>query len=169
MSLIDQIANELIIASQIEHTNEVSKLAEKLGYQPILIMNALYAGEKTGKFKFIAKKDIIKIDGDVTVADLAVTDGLSDSREQVELFIANLNDLEKDIWVDELHHSFIPGLAELHLKIAIYTSPKLTTYELSDPKDKESKYEFVTLVENADKQFGKKQFDYSKKKKNGSK
>lgn len=165
MSMVDEIANELIIASQVEHTNQVSKLAEKLGYQPILIMNALYAGEKVGKFTFVPKKDIIKIDGDVDIANLAVTTGLSESREQVEQFIANINEEEKDMWIDELHHSFIPGLPETHLKIVVFTSPKLATYKLTDPKDKESTYEFVTLKENAAKQFGKKQFDTSKKKK----
>lgn len=165
MSMIDQIANELIIASQIKHTNSVSALATDLGYQPILIMNALYAGEKAGKFSYIQKKDIIIIGEDVNVDSLDITDGLRDSREQVEIFFANLNDHEKDMWVDELHHNFISALPELHLQIAIHTSKKLATYELADPKDKKSKYTFITLKENLDKQWGKKQFDTSKAKK----
>lgn len=164
--MIDQIANELIIASQVKHTNSVSALAADLGYQPILIMNALNSGEKAGKFSYIKKKDIIIIGEDVNIDTLAISDGLADSREQVEIFISDLNDLEKDIWIDELHHDFIPGLPELHLQIAIHTSKKLATYELSDPKDKKSKYTFITLKENLDKQFGKKQFET---KKNGKK
>lgn len=155
--VVDQIANEMVIASLVEHTNNVSKLASELGYKPILIMNALYKGELFKKFKYDSKKDIITISEDLEVEKLAVTESLSDLRAQVEEFIGNMNALEKDMTVDELR-MFIPGTPELHVRMSIYTSEKLVTYDLKDPKDKKSVYTFVTLKENADKQYGKKQF-----------
>lgn len=161
--MIDNITNEIILASQILKTNKLSRIAEELGYQPILILNALFAGERKGKFVYVKKKDIIKIHPDVELDHLVPTDGLVESRQQIEEFIANENSLEVDMSFDELR-GFMPMLPELHMRLAIHTSQKLVTYELVDPKDKDSVYIFITLKENADKQWGKKQFDASKSK-----
>lgn len=159
--MVEKIANEIILASIELKTNQVSKIAEGLGYQPILIMNALFAGEKAGKFVFVKKKDIIKISGDVVTEELAITEGLSQSQEQVEEFIANENSIEVDLTFEELH-TFIPNLPDLLLHIAINSSKKLATYDITDPKDKESTYQLITLKENLDKRFGQKQFDETK-------
>jgi len=51
--MIDKIANELIIASVIERTNQVQVIAEKIGYQHIVIMNARTRGAKTDKLVYI--------------------------------------------------------------------------------------------------------------------
>ena len=161
--MIDNITNEIILASQILKTNKLSRIAEELGYQPILILNALFAGESNGKLQYVKKKDIIKIDPDIAYESLLPTEGLVESREQIEEFIANENGLEVDMSFDELR-SFMPMLPELHMRLAIHTSQKLATYELADPKDKDSVYMFITLKENADKRWGKKQFDASKSK-----
>lgn len=161
--VIDSIANELVIASLVKHTNNVSALASELGYKPLLIMNALYDGDRSGKFKYDSKKDIITIDSEVEAEKLAVTESLSDLREQIEQFIYNINLLEKDMSIEEMQ-MFLPGTPVLHIKMCIYTSEKLTTYDLADKKDKKSVYTFVTLKENADKQYGKKQFKTNGKK-----
>lgn len=161
--MIEKIVNEIIIASRIMKTNSVSAIAGEIGYQPILILNALFAGERSGKWVYVKKKDIIKISEDVEVDQLVVTDALIESRETVEEFITNENGIEVDLTIDELR-GFIPMLPELHLKIAIETSKLLTTYELADPKDKDSVYTFVTLKENAFNKWGEKQFDQSKSK-----
>lgn len=159
--MLDQIANEIILASVELKTNVVSKIASNLGYQPILIMNALSVGEKSGKFVYVKKKDIIKISEDVELDALSVTDGLAESRVMIEIFIANQNAIEVDMTTDELH-GFVPNLPPVHLSIAIRTSPLLTTYDIADPKDKDSVYTFVTLKDNLDKKFGQKQFDETK-------
>ena len=170
--MIDQITNEIILASQVLKTNSVSTIAEKLGYQPMLILNALFEGQRKGKLVYVKKRDIIKIHADVELEALAITDGLAESREQIELFIANENSLEVDMSFDELR-SFLPMLPELHMQLALLTSKKLASYMITDPADKDSKYEFWTLKENADKRWGEKQFDSSnskaKRHANGSK
>lgn len=157
MGMIDQLANELMIASLLMHTNNVSKIATEIGYKPILIINALYRGHETGKFKYDKKKDIITISPDVDTEKLAVSEGTVELREQIEIFIGYLNGDEKDMSIQEMQ-MLLGGTPELHIKIAVTTSDKLTSYQLQDPKDKESTYTFITLNENLDKQFGKSQF-----------
>lgn len=159
--MIDRIANEMIIASHLKKTNQVAPVAEQLGYQPMLILNALYEGEKAGKLTYITKKNIFNVDKDVNVEALLVTDQVAEVREQVEIFMTHQNASEVDMTVDELR-SFLPMFPELHMEIALFTSKVLATYELSDPKDKKSVYTFVTLKENEGKFWGKKQFDASK-------
>lgn len=161
--MIDQIASELIIASLILHTNNVSAIAGEIGYKPILIINALYRGNETGKFVYNKKKDTITISADVEPSQLAVSEGMAELVEQLEILIAYLNGDEKDMSVEELQ-MLLGGTPELHIKVAIYASQLLTSYELTDPKDKESTYTFVTLKTNEDKKFGTQQFTVKKTK-----
>lgn len=165
MSMVDGIANEIILASLELHTNNISKIATELGYQPILIMNGLFAGEKAGKFVYDKKHDLIKnISEDLIIDQLSITEGLTESMEQIELFMEAENSIEVDLTIDEIR-KFIPMFPELHMRIALRVNRKLVTYDLADPKDAKSVYTFITLKENADKLWGKKQFDVKKAKK----
>lgn len=155
---VNLVANEIIIASQILHTNNINTIASELGYQPLVILNALYVADRDGKITWIKKKDIFKIHETVEIEALAVSEYMNETREQLELFLEAQNSIEKDITLEDVH-AFLPQVPELHLKIAISRSTKLATYELSDPKDKESVYTFLTLAENLDKKWGTKQFD----------
>lgn len=159
--MIDNIVNEIIIASYLLKTNNVNVIASELGYQPILIINALFKGERDGKFVYIKKKQILNISEDVQIEALAVTEGVLENLAVIEEFIANENSIETDMSMDELR-TFIPQCPELHIKIGLFVSDKLATYEYADPKDKESVYTFITLKENKDKVWGAKQFDPSK-------
>lgn len=156
--MIDQIANELIIASLLLHTNKISTIAEKIGYKPMLITSALYRGEETGKFVWDRKHDIIKISPDVAIEALGVTEAIDELTEQIEIFMGYLNAIEKDQSVEELQ-IWLAGMPELQIKLAVFASKKLTTYELADPKDKLSVYTFITMKENIDKRWGVKQLD----------
>lgn len=155
--MLDQIANEIIIASRLEGSNNVQFLAESLGYKPMLIITALYRGVETGKFEYNQKKGIIKISEDVAVDGLAVTEGVQELASLIEDFITYRNAEEKDDTIGDLW-AFLGGVPELHVKIAVQSSSKLATYELLDPKDKKSSYTFVSLKENADKLWGQKAF-----------
>lgn len=161
--MIDQIANELIIASQLLHTNNVSRIAEEIGYRPMLIITALYRASENGKFTYNKKTDTISIAEDVSVENLNVSEAMSELVDLMEQFITYLNGDEKDMSVEELM-MLLGGVPDLHIKIAAFVSKKLTTYELLDPKDKKSSYTFITLKENADKLWGQKQFNAKKSK-----
>lgn len=158
MSMIDQIANEVIIASQLLHTNNVSRIAEQIGYRPMLIITALYKAGDDGKFTYNKKTDTISIAEDVEVGSLNCTEAITELSGLIEDFTYYLNREEKDMSIEELE-MMIGGVPRLHIEMAIFISKNLTSYELTDPKDKKSTYTFVTLQENADKKFGTKQFD----------
>lgn len=161
--MIDLIANEILISGHILRTNNVSRIAEQLGYRPLLILTALYRGTKSKKLIYDKKTDTIIQGDDIDLPNLQTTESIAELRELVEEFMVYTNDNETDITTDELL-MFIGGLPELHIKIILFTSKKLTTYEVADPKDKKSVYTFITLKENLDKQWGKKQFDAKKSK-----
>ena len=161
--MIDQIANEMLIAGRILHTNNVSTIAEELGYRPMLIITALYKAAETGKFTYDKKSDTITIGEDIDLNNLQVTEATSELVELVEQFVTYLNTEEKDMTLEELM-MLLGGVPILHLKMVAFVSKKLTSYDFTDPKDKKSVYTFITLNENAEKQWGSKQFDAKKSK-----
>lgn len=162
--MIDQLANELIITSHLLGTNNIDLIGQEIGYRPLLITNGLYRGQEAGKFVWDKKKNIIVISEDVAVEELDVTEGIRELAEQIEIFITYLNnDTQTDMTLEEMM-MFLGGTPTLHIRMAAFVSPKLTTYDIADPKDKESVYTFVTLKENAEQEFGRKQFDASKAK-----
>jgi hypothetical protein len=161
--MIDQIANELMLASMLMHTNNVSRIAEEIGYRPLLIITALYRGVEQGKLVYNKKQDTIQIQEGVEVDSLALTEAMTELIDLVEQFMVYMNAEEKDMSLEELQ-MLLAGVPILHIKIAAHMSQKLTTYELAQPKDKKSVYTFITLKENVDKQWGKKQFDATKSK-----
>lgn len=162
--MIDQIANELLIASRIMHTNVVSTIASEIGYRPMLIITALYKGTEDGKFAYHKKSDTITQGEDIDVDNLLVTEAMRELIDMIEQFIYFQNTKEEtDMTTDELM-MLIGGVPDLHLKMAVHLSKKLSTYEIADPKDKKSVYTFITLTENVDKKWGTKQFNAKKAK-----
>lgn len=161
--MIEAIANELLLASDLLKTNNVSRIAGEIGYRPLLIINALNYGDDNGKLTWNKKRDTLTPGEGVEVASLSVSEGVSELRDQIEMFMGYTNRRETDMTIDELG-VLLGGTPELHIKMAIATSPLLATYELTAPKDKKSVYTFVSLKENADKQWGKKQLVPKKKK-----
>lgn len=156
--MIDELANELMIASQIMHTNNVTAIANEIGYKPILIFNALYRGAETGKFVYNKKTDTITISEDVEIESLAVSEGITELIEQIEMLTTYLNAEEKDMSIEEMQ-MLLGGTPALHVRMAALTSKKLATYQIRDPKDKKSSYTYITLVENLAKEYGHKQFN----------
>lgn len=157
---LEQIANELAIMSKITKSNNVSFLAEKLGYRPAMIIVALKTGEDAGLFKYNKKKDLIKVADDKfdDLYKLDVTNNSAEIRDLIERLITIQNAREVDLSTDEIAMLMgFPTGVEL-LSLPISTSDKLSTYKFSSEKDKKSVYTFVTLKENVDKQWGAKQF-----------
>lgn len=160
----DRIANELLIAREVMHTNNVDRIAEVLRYSPILIINALYEGERSGKLVYHRKQKTIDVGEGVEVKSLALTSEFMDAgsginiSEQIEQLIRNLNSDQTDMSAEELS-TWLPGSSDVHVKMLAYVNPNLATYEFADPKDKESVYTFITLEENKLRRWGEKQFD----------
>lgn len=155
--MIDEIVNELLVSTQLLTTNNVTRIATEIGYQPLLIMNALSEGNRRGAFKYDMKKDTIDPAEGIEFDKLALTDGTRELGNQLAILISDLNSREQDIWIKRLSE-FVPGVTELQLRLAVYSNPDITEYDAQDPRDKKSIYTFITRTDNADKLWGTKQF-----------
>lgn len=162
------IDNEILIAGHVMHTNNVEAIAAELNYSPLLIINALYSAERAGKIAFDRKHKTFTVSEGVEVELLAPTDeflnvgGGINLSDEVEALISNLNGDGKDMSAQELS-LWIPGSSVVRVKMLALLNRNLTTYDMTDPKDRKSVYTFLTLKDNAAKQFGAKQFKKSKK------
>lgn len=157
--MIDQVANEVIIAAHLLHTNDVNRIAQELGHRPLLIITGLYKAQELGKIEWDEKKDLIKVSPEVTEKLLFTTEATQELTELLDQFIYHMNtNKERDVSVEELT-MLLGGVPELHIKMAAFKSDRLSTYELADPADKKSVYTFLTLNKNLEKQWGKNQFD----------
>ncbi len=159
MDVRQRILNEMAILSEVKQTNSVPYLQELLGYQPLMIHNAITQGLEDGTVASFKRKN-----GAIEFTDKTrqpVTKNNEMMGDEIEYFVREANAREWDITIDELQLQLLTPV-DTHIRIAIYANPKLTTYELADPKQKKSVYTFVTLTDNKDKQFGKKQFKGSK-------
>ena len=76
--------------------------------------------------------------------------------EELELYVADANSRESDITTDQLALS--AGMRDDTLiRLAVFKSSKLASYELSPVKDKKTVYTFVTLADNLDHKWGERQ------------
>jgi len=148
--------NELAILSHIMQTNSVGALQEIVGTPPLQLHNILTQAQADGKIVYNRKKSNFKLDADIDLETLAITDGMQSFIEEVELYVADANSRESDITTDQL--ALASGMRDDTLiRLAVFKSSKLASYELSPEKDKKTIYTFVTLKENLDHKWGEKQ------------
>lgn len=155
--MLDGIVNELIVSTKLLNTNNVTRIASELGYQPLLVINALSEGNRLGKFVYHRKHDTIDPTEGLAIDKLAVSENMRELGEQLAVFVADMNSREQDIWIVRLTE-FVPGTTELQIRLAVHSNADIAEYDLQDPRDKKSIYKFLTLTENLDKQWGAKQF-----------
>ena len=94
--------NELAILSHIMQTNSIGALQEIVGIPPLQLHNILTQAQADGKIKYNRKKSNFTLDADIDLATLAITDGMSQFIEEVELYVADANSRESDITTDQL-------------------------------------------------------------------
>lgn len=170
-----EIVMQLRALAELHPKDKVSDLASKLGLSPIFIINALDEAEQSEFFKRKRDKkgviteelEVLKpIDwGKVEHSDF----GSDYARVEDEIYIAieNANKAEQDLELGTIMawcRGINPSAVEIGLKVMV-ANGQLSTYELSDPADKKSKYTFHTLPKNVGKEWGKKQFKAKKGKK----
>lgn len=157
MEVRDQIANELIVLSHLTKSNSVPHLQELLGYQPLMVHNAITSALAAGKITaYNRKKGIITVDPEVQIHALQPTVAMRGLSDEIEYFMREANSREWDISMDELQLQLMMP-SPTRIEIAVYLNPKLETYGIVPQKDKNTVYTFVTLKENVDKEWGRKQ------------
>lgn len=162
MDLRERTFNELAIISHLSKSNSLSYLQGITGMSPLMLHNCMVQAERDGKIKYDRKHANFQLDEEVALNKLAITESTANFVEAIEYFIAEANDRESDITIDELQN--LTGMADdILIRLAVFKSPLLSSYELSPVGDKETVYTFVTLTENADRQWGLKQLKPKKK------
>jgi len=161
MTSVTTIANEMLIAKEVMKTNSVDTIAAQLGYSPMLIINALYQGERDGKLTYNRKQKTFAATEGTDIAALAPGEefliaGDFNVGEELEQLVRNLNSEQTDISAEELMGWL--GISDVRVKMMAFINPRLAMYDLADLKDRKSIYTFITLKENADKRWGETQF-----------
>ena len=162
MDIRTKLANEIALLSYQTGSNSVPHLQELLGYQPLMMHNAITQGLEDGKFtKYDRKKGLVTVDPELELSQLQLTPAVMNMSVEIEYFIREANSREWDITLDELQLQLM--LADsVHINMAIFVNSNLATYELSPPKDKKTRYVFVTLKGNEGKLWGTKQLKEGK-------
>lgn len=162
-----EIAMQIALMHERYPKDSISKLAERLMYSPVFVINALDEGERIGLFVRRRKAD--KLTGkDLDYSTMTGSEfGEENKRIQNEIrrTIASANADEMDVESGTLD-LWTRGIRPSEVEIALHLLEKtgeISTYTLTDPKDKKSKYTFYTLSINAGKEWGLKQFKKSTK------
>lgn len=165
----EQIANILTFYAYYHPKETVDDIATDFKLPAGLIVNGLYWGHQAGlftakkvgpQFKEIVVKTVPDNNSDFG-KDLERVKGIA-----LEI-VTNVNSDGKDITDDNLYIWLGAPLVVSKTALQLLVNGKqLVKYQVTDPKDKKSKYNFYTLPENKDKLFGLSEFKIKPKKRN---
>lgn len=170
-----QLARAIAVYSKLSGVNSVNGpegISAAVGMNPLPIINALNKGEKMGFFTLKRTKtgiDSVHVSpeqyDELALVPSNFGEEFFDFCEAVQELIEGANDRENDISRDQLMlwSGASPFVFEVAMEIVL-ASGSIVQYEIGDKDDKKSRYQFLTLKENADKRWGSKQFSKKSKK-----
>lgn len=164
-----EIAYQISLLQSLYPEDSISKLAAKLMFSPVLVINALDWGEQAGLFSRVKDEDG-KITDYITPGDVpAAKDfdryqlGIENGRIQEEILqsvrLANKDKMDVE---EETLKMWCRGIRPTEVEFSLHVlveSGALAKYKLKDPKDKKSEYTFYTLSDNQAHKWGSKQFE----------
>lgn len=154
--------NELAILSHIMDTHNIVDVQAVVGIPPLQLHNILTQAEADGKTTYNRKKSKFVVDPELDLATLAVTESVQNFIEELELYVTDANSRESDVTTDQL--ALATGMSQdVLIRLAVFRSDKLASYDLSPKNDKKTTYTFVTLRDNVSNQWGTKQLEKGKK------
>lgn len=164
-----QLAAQLVALVEKHPDKSTSEIAAMVGYSPLFIINAISEGEKRKWLVNDMENDKLSL-GEESIdwgeADLFGTENTRIQDEILRL-IADKNSKEDDVEVGQLQF-WGRGILPAALEIAIESVKKtdlVSSYEVVDPYDDKSTYEFLTLKNHMGEMWGLKQFKKPPKKK----
>jgi len=164
-----EMAMQIALMHELHPKDTVSKLAERLMYSPVFMINALDEGEQMELFSRIKEKDQIMAVTSLNYDTLQGSEfGQENFRIQNEILrvVIDANKDEADVETGTLDMWTI-GIRPADIEIALHLLKNigwLVEYTVKNPKDKDSNYRFLTLRINEGKEWGKKQLKSEKKK-----
>lgn len=165
----EEVLAQLVMLWQLRNEVEpvepitMAGLATELMYPPLFLINALEYGKTLGILEHDYKTDKVTVlkDAPTTHMGMEVTMLMNALEDKIRYENAKEQDLTLGL-IQQWCTGVRPSAAELALRRLVLDNV-LYEYDLADPKDKKSVYTFYTLVENKDKNYGKKQFKPIKK------
>ena len=158
-----EMAMQLAVMHDMYPDETISELARRLMFSPVFVINALDEGEKMGLFDRLKDEDKLVTALPINYHTLmGVEFGPENTRIQNEILrvIVAANEDQDDVEAGTLD-VWLRGIRPADIEIALYTLEKMNfihKYELANPKDKDTKYEFYTLAVNEGKKWGRFQF-----------
>lgn len=163
----EQIAWQLVLLANKHPEKTISELARMLAYPPLFIIAGLEYGEAELLFSRNREDDMIYPRKSALQAYDRTADSsalLGDEIDEVQneiIYVLKVNNERyDDIETGKLAY-WLQGVSTGAQEIALEGLKRdglIDVYELPDPKDAKSVYEFITLPQNADNKWGKKQF-----------
>lgn len=164
-----EIALQIAVTHEMYPKETISQLANRLMYSPIFVINALEEGEKMELFARGGKdNEELKTVNGLNYEMIAGNEfGQENLRIQDEILrvITSANHDKMDV-EDGTLMLWLRGIRPNDIEIALHVLKKLNyivEYELTNPKDEDTKYKFYTLRINEGKEWGAKQFKETKK------
>lgn len=164
------LAQLVLLWRLVEETEPVAAqtagaLASELMYPPLFIINALDLGKDLGVLTHDYETDEVVVTSDWVGRGMGseVTRLMAALEDKVRYE----NALESDLNLGLLQ-SWCMGVRPSALRLALAELVRtnvLYEYELADPLDKDSVYQFYTHVDNKGKDWGLKQFKHKREKK----
>lgn len=163
----EQLARQIAVYSVLSKTKKVSSIAEAIGLSPLQVTNAIFAGEKHGFFtvKRDKRQTIDKIEvsteqfDDIALIPSNFGEAVENLCGQIVEFVENRNAVERD--VEETTVIMLARVPDVMITVAlevVKNSGAVHVYQYTDPLDKDSVYTYLTLPENKDKGWHKKDF-----------
>lgn len=166
MPATEVVARQIALVKQLHPEWTISEIARYIYLPQVFIINGLYKGVDMELFTWDRKKDQIELTSTDWYGGCTLGTDIDALAEAFLTLVQYNNNREEDIALDKLA-SWCTGINPMGQELAVFKlgiQKKLTSYKLIDPKDKKSEYEFITLPENLEHQWGWKQFRSGKKK-----
>lgn len=158
-----EIAIQIAIMHELHPEDTISELAARLMYSPIFVINALDEGERMELFSRVKDEDKIISSSPVDYSTMMGMElGTENTRIQNEIIrvIGAANSDKMDVEEGTLQ-LWLRGIRPSEVEIALHVLQQIgfiSKYELKNPKDEETKYNFYTLRVNDGQKWGLKQF-----------
>lgn len=159
----EEIARQIAVMLELYPDKTTSEIAHELAYSPLFIINAISRGVEMKLFYEIKEDDKLIAEERVDY-DEGFGAEIERVYDEILRAITNANKRENDIEIFQMKH-WLMGVRPSATEIAIHVlkqSGIIASYKMSDPGDKKSEYEFLTLRINAEHKWGGKQFDTPK-------
>lgn len=154
MELIPKTAQDVKILALANPKDTLTEIIGRMPHNTIFVVAALFAGRKSGDLEFDFEKDTIKV-LDNTIYRDRFDDSIVALAETIRAVVEGYAEDEIDVTINHIQQwaGLNPDTWTIVKRYITEFDEGLTTYSFTHDK---VKHEFITLTDNASKQWGKK-------------